>query len=358
MQKYPDKIVILEVKEGGTPYKPAGYVQVYSGPCRCFLNKPAAFRTVKMMDCDYGVVVPDRHMIAIGENFKVGIKLHNSKSTKSWDLVGYVKDFARYDRVCNIYFQMTKENLIEEDMPPGGEIEDWPIIKGMDMQHVSFYGADTMTELPFWALNGDWSNAETMKDKFNGCSVLTAVDIFTATNTTSLEQCFANCLELTNIRMPDELPNLVNDWRTWYWTFAYTPIEEMYIPDNPCINMNETFRACAHLKKVVFTKFTPDKYDIDNPGAVCVWTKVFVGCEALKELIVVGTLGGRYNNFTETGLEDCELTTESIGQLINSLYDGPEQDGDNNIFNFGSANLAKVNDAMRAIATEKGWILT
>lgn len=120
MIKYPDEIIILKPMEGGTPYDAAPWEQVYRGKCRCFLDRQAAFRINKIMDCSYQVVIPDRHMVDIGENFKVGIKMHTSKSNHNWDLVGYVKDFARYDRVCNLYFQMVKENLIYEDLPPVG----------------------------------------------------------------------------------------------------------------------------------------------------------------------------------------------------------------------------------------------
>lgn len=120
MKRYPDEIIILKPADGGTPYKAAPFLQVYRGRCRCFLDRQAAFRTNRVMDCTYQVVIPDRFMEDIGENFKVGVKLHTSKSNHNWDLVGYVKDFARHDRVCNLYFQMVKENLIYEDIPPKG----------------------------------------------------------------------------------------------------------------------------------------------------------------------------------------------------------------------------------------------
>ena len=116
MNRYPDEIIILEAV-GGDPYNAPSWQQVYRGRCRCFLDRQAAFRTNKVMDCTYQVVIPDRYMEEIGENFKVGIRMHTSKTTRYWDLVGFVKDFARYDRVCNLYFQMVKENLIYEDLP-------------------------------------------------------------------------------------------------------------------------------------------------------------------------------------------------------------------------------------------------
>ena len=116
MKRYPDEIVIMEPVDG-TPYNAPEWRQVYHGRCRCFLDRQSAFRTNKVMDCTHQVVVPNAYMPDAGENFKVGIKLHTSPNER-WDLVGYVKDFARYDHVCNIYIQMVKENLIEEDLPP------------------------------------------------------------------------------------------------------------------------------------------------------------------------------------------------------------------------------------------------
>lgn len=116
MNRYPDEIIILKA-EGGDPYHAPSWQLVYRGRCRCFLDRQAAFRTNKVMDCSYQVVIPDRYMEEIGENFKVGVRMHTSKTTRYWDLVGFVKDFARYDRVCNLYFQMVKENLIYEDIP-------------------------------------------------------------------------------------------------------------------------------------------------------------------------------------------------------------------------------------------------
>lgn len=121
MNRYPDEIIILETDGSVGPYETPTFVEVYRGRCRCFLDRQAAFRTNRVMDCSHQVVIPDRNMPDIGENSKVGIKMHTSPNDRDWTLVGYVKDFARYDRVCNLYFQMVKENLIEEDMPSTDE---------------------------------------------------------------------------------------------------------------------------------------------------------------------------------------------------------------------------------------------
>jgi hypothetical protein len=56
-------------------------------------------------------------MVDVGENYKVGVKFQNTSNGKEWDVIGYVVDFARYDRVCNLYFSLVKDQQIEEDEP-------------------------------------------------------------------------------------------------------------------------------------------------------------------------------------------------------------------------------------------------
>lgn len=354
MQKYPDDIVILEIHNGGNPFqKKAAFRVVYQGKCRCYLNKPAAFRVTKVMDCDYGVVIPDRSMVSIGENFKVGIRFHNSKTNKSWDLVGYVKDFARYDRVCNLYFQMVKENLIEEDMPARWNDDEWPIIKGMNMQYVSFYMASGMVNLPYWAYNGDWSQETDMSHKFDGCTNLKEVDVSTAVNAETFESCFNGCASLESVHMPPSLNMLGRDGLIETFNGAAS-LEEIYMPANTSLNMVRTFSGCLKLKKVIFESFTNAEGDT-NP---CVWEHAFDYCEALEVIACEGVLGGKLNDFQNTGLEFCTLTPESLHNIAMALYDQPEQDGQNNVFNFGPENVANLTDVDRAILSQKGWIAT
>lgn len=121
MNRYPHTCVILAPPEDGdNPYlkdAESKYEEVYRGKCRCFNNKLSAFRVVKVMDCDYCLSIPDPRMPDIGENFKVGVKYPDSPSENEWNIVGYVKDFVRYDRNCELFIQMVKENLIESDIP-------------------------------------------------------------------------------------------------------------------------------------------------------------------------------------------------------------------------------------------------
>lgn len=113
---YPDRIIIQKPINDG-PYGSTNYETVYTGSCKCFLDKMSALRVTKVMDNHFCCVIPNRSMPDVGERYKVGVKYHNTKNGMNCDLVGYVLDFARYNRVCNVYFQIAKEEMIYEDMP-------------------------------------------------------------------------------------------------------------------------------------------------------------------------------------------------------------------------------------------------
>jgi hypothetical protein len=117
------------------------------------------------MDSTHQVVIPDRYMPEIGENFKVGVRMHTNTSNRNWDLVGFVKDFARYDRVCNLNFQMVKENLIYEDIPPvAHDLSDRKIVDFNDnMIHVEgeglIYNGEQLISLkPFFVWRNEDAN--------------------------------------------------------------------------------------------------------------------------------------------------------------------------------------------------------
>ena len=118
MARFPDKFIVMQpVGNIDDPYNPPEYKMLYSGKCRCYLRKPTATRIGTVKDSDFRIVVPDRSMPDVGENFRVCVKMHTNKNNRFWDHVGYVSDFARYDRNCEIDFNMVKENVIYEDMP-------------------------------------------------------------------------------------------------------------------------------------------------------------------------------------------------------------------------------------------------
>lgn len=117
MIRYPHKIIIQKVITESSPYEDATYETIFEGKCRCFMDRRSSIDAKGDSECNYQVVIPSPSMVDVGENYKVGVKLQNTNNDKDWDIVGYVVDFARYDRVCNLYFSMVKDNQIEEDIP-------------------------------------------------------------------------------------------------------------------------------------------------------------------------------------------------------------------------------------------------
>lgn len=146
MARYPDKFVIMKpMGEINDPYNAPEYAPVYTGACRCFLRKTTALRNGSVKDSDFRIVVPNRRMPEIGENYRACVKMHTSTDARYWDLVGYVTDFARYDRVCNIDFQMIKENVIYEDIPePKIDAEDRQLTTLKDSNGMVLEGVSVM----------------------------------------------------------------------------------------------------------------------------------------------------------------------------------------------------------------------
>lgn len=110
-KRYPHYITLQkDISETTSPYSSPLYFNVYGGKCRCFLDKLSSGSVEDRVNT-YQVVIPDPKMGAVGENWRVMIQLSKSDK-KTYDLLGYVTDFAQYDRVCVLYFEVLKDNQI------------------------------------------------------------------------------------------------------------------------------------------------------------------------------------------------------------------------------------------------------
>ena len=121
MDRYPHTILIQRAEgDFNNPFEDVSFEDVYEGRCRCFINGQARFRSNKVMDSDYHVIIPNARMVAIGENYKANVS-YNIGGVRKYEVIGYVKDFVRYDKVCEIFIQVVKENQIEGDVPSSDE---------------------------------------------------------------------------------------------------------------------------------------------------------------------------------------------------------------------------------------------
>lgn len=109
------------------------------------------------------------------------------------------------------------------------------------------------------------------------------------------------------------------------------------------VNLQYIFNGCSNLHTI-------DEFNIGEK--VTYFYQLFNGCSALENVIFKGVLNA--NGF---GVNSSpKLTKDSILSLLAILKDNSTT-GTKNTVTLGATNLAKLTDAEKAIATQKGWTL-
>ena len=101
-----------------------------------------------------------------------------------------------------------------------------------------------------------------------------------------------------------------------------------------------TFANCAKLRKIA-------KIGVDENTR---FSNAFQGCYELRDLVVDGVIG--QNGFSV--INSTKLTHDSLMSIINCLE--TKTSGTWTV-TLGATNLAKLTDAEKAIATQRGWTL-
>lgn len=104
-------------------------------------------------------------------------------------------------------------------------------------------------------------------------------------------------------------------------------------------NLTQVFFSCgelAHIEKLIVNKDAT-------------FSSTFTYCRSLEDVTIEGTIGSNVD------FQYCtKLTHESLMSIIDALE---EKTSGSWVLTLGSANLAKLTDAEKAIATQKGWTL-
>lgn len=126
-----------------------------------------------------------------------------------------------------------------------------------------------------------------------------------------------------------------------YYVFTNcTSLEEIEDLGIPAGTYDSTFRNCQKMKRIAVVRSTADvKY-----------TNAFMFDWALEDLTIEGVIG--QNGFN---VSDCPLNHDSLMSIINALQENPTITKP--AVTLGATNLAKLTDAEKAIATQKGWTL-
>lgn len=172
-----------------------------------------------------------------------------------------------------------------------------------------FQYCEKLIEVPLF----DTSNATDMNSMFFNCNKLNTIPLLNTSSVTDMLQMFSRCYEITTIPQFDT---------------------------SKVTNMGNMFLRCSKLTTV-------PKLDVSKVSNI---NDIFAYC---YELTTLGGFTGLKNNLN---LSDSDnLTKESLLNVINEAADVTANP---KTLTFGETNLAKLTDEEKAIATNKGWILS
>lgn len=153
---------------------------------------------------------------------------------------------------------------------------------------------------------------------------------------------------------------------TFYYCEALIAVPSMETPKGT--NFNSMFAYCSSLVYIPPLDTAKGNY-FHNIFSYCTklvtvggvdfskaigFDNAFKNCTALENITINGVI-----NRTGLSFSDCtKLTHDSLMSAINALYDYVANGGTGTYtLTLGSTNLAKLTDAEKAIATQKGWTL-
>ena len=156
----------------------------------------------------------------------------------------------------------------------------------------------------------DTSKVTDMGSMFNGCSSLTSVPLYNTSNVTTMGSMFSGCSSLTTVPQFDT---------------------------SKVKYMNSMFGNCKKLTAV-------PQFDASKATNL---SYMFSGCSSLKSILMTG-MSVNFDISPSTKFEESDLVT-----ILNNLATVTQT----RTLTMGATNLAKLTDAEKAIATNKGWTL-
>ena len=178
-------------------------------------------------------------------------------------------------------------------------------------------------------------------DKSTSLAVPEALVVADMSKITDLSQCFFYCDGLTSLTLPDGFGQAATDlFQCFYYCRGFT---SLILPDGfgqAATDLTQCFFYCDGLTSLTL----PDGFG----QAVTVTKECFRGCVSLT------TITGNPNFKVSLDLASCtNLTHDSLMVVINGLQTVTTTQ----TLTLGSANLAKLTDDEKKVATDKGWTL-
>lgn len=217
-----------------------------------------------------------------------------------------------------------------------------------------FYYCRSLTSVPLL----DTSNATSMNNMFKSCGNLTAIPKFNTSKVNSMSYMFDGCSKLTTIPQLDT-SNVTNMGNLFSSCSKLTEIPLLNM--SKVTNMPGMFSRCSSLTTLPPLE-TPSATNMANMFEYCSkltaipqldaskvynLNGMFRSCSSLKSILMFG-MNANFDISASTQFEESDLVT-----ILNNLATVTQT----KTLTMGATNLAKLTDAEKAIATNKGWTL-
>ena len=210
-----------------------------------------------------------------------------------------------------------------------------------------FYGCSLLTDVPLF----NTSNAKNMSYMFYNCSSLTTIPLLDMSSVTNMGDMFSNCSSLTTIPLLDT-SNVTSMSYMFSSCSKLTSIPQL--DTSNVTNMSSMFGGCYQLTTIPLL----------DMSSVTKMNSIF-GYSDLTKLTDLGGFKnlGMQSNITGTNdnyflYKVPNMTYESAMNIINNLYDRKSAGYSVITLKFASKTLALLSDEEKAIATNKGWIIS
>ena len=211
---------------------------------------------------------------------------------------------------------------------------------------MNFCGGSTEEAQSLLGKLGDLSGVTSFDGFWEGAFRVTSLD-FTGnniTNATNFNSAFANCPSLQTITWGESDLSGVTAFNATFDNCR--SLASISFPGTIHITQNQgmylTFRRCVKLETI-------DLSNLDFTSNAT-FNQTFAWCDSLKNLTFKADAGIAQN----ISVNNCEqLTVTSLLSLFNALATVTAA----RTCTIGSVNLAKLSEAEKAIATDKGWTL-
>ena len=215
--------------------------------------------------------------------------------------------------------------------------------KVTDMQYM-FESCSNLKTVPLF----DTSNVTDMSSMFDGCSNLKTVPLFDTSNVTDMSSMFDGCSNLKTVPQFDT--SKVTDMQYIFKSCSNLKTVPLFDTSN-VTNMGSMFEGCTNLTEVPLFDFS----NVTN-------MQYFIGFSTLNNLTTLGGFKDLKVDWNDNyGLAKCpNLTYESVMNVINNLYDfrGNGDETTTKTIKFHPNSLALLSDDDKAIATNRGWVLS